>query len=242
MNTLIQNYAETLREAPARAAALARSLQEALGKARAYTDPNLSSEGLQQKREELAKQFREAGSVDLEKLELDVRVSHRAFTERATALMHIPQRSADLIRAEQKWRQVETMLNAGQSLQGIIAAADEVTVRAIAEWVPSWLATQSRARTDIDSAIRSWLGQEPTDTAAALRGPLYARLSEVLSDPESRELAAGASTADSHLAAAQPWLTAARSWVEYGSADMLGTAIAAAAITGSSTRGEAPAE
>lgn len=228
----IRKYARTLEEAPTKARTLARSLQDAIGKANTYKDPMLSAEGLRAKRAELAKQFREAGRGDLDTLETETGLARAALRELAQEELEVPSDPAALIRAEQKWKQVETRINAGHDLSTIIRQSDAVTARAIAEWAPSWLSTQTLTHPGLNDQIRGWLGKAPDEAAKHLREAIYARLAEVSTDQTTVALMTAATAADGHIEAAGPWLRAARHWVEYGEANMFDAAVESAYTSG----------
>lgn len=134
----VRLHSQRLADAKARATELARSLATALDRAASYTDPSLSAEGLRDKRSAMAKEFRAAGEADLSTLRSEIESSQSYLAATAREAASVANDPAALIQAEQKWRQVQTMLDAGINLRDILSTADEQTTRAIAEFGPSW--------------------------------------------------------------------------------------------------------
>ncbi|WP_448002556.1 hypothetical protein [Agromyces bauzanensis] len=227
--TSVRLSAETIRTAREKAATLARSLSDALVRAWTFTDPNLSEQGVAARRAELEATFRAAAQTDLQKLTADVSNARQYLAQAARENTQIPDDAAGLIRAEQKWRQVEKILDAGGDLFTQIRTADADTALAIAEFGPSWVQAQSVRPQGLTGAVAASLaahGVQDGDPAAAVRRAVNARLADVTTDPSLAELLRIDAAADDQVAAAEPWLTAATNLVENGSADMLDAALA----------------
>ncbi|WP_448808352.1 hypothetical protein [Agromyces bauzanensis] len=135
--TSVRLSAETIRTAREKASTLARSLSDALVRAWTFTDPNLSEQGVAAKRAELEAGFRAAAQTHLQKLTADVSNARQYLAQAARENTQLPDDAAGLIRAEQKWRQVEKILDAGGDLFTQIRTADADTALAIAEFGPS---------------------------------------------------------------------------------------------------------
>lgn len=223
--TSIRMAAETMRTARERASTLTKQLSDALGKARTFTDPNLSPQGVAEKRAELESTFRAAAANDLAKLKADIEHSRAVLADAATEHTKIPGDPASLIRAEQKWRQVERILNAGGDLLQQIHKADLDTALAIAEFAPSWAEAQTARPHGLHGAISNALGATAPEVAPGIRRNVYARLAEVTPDAALAETLRGTLTAEQGAAGAEPWLYAAGQLIDVGHADMLGTAI-----------------
>lgn len=224
--TSIRMAAETMRTARERASALTKQLSEALGKARTFTDPNLSRAGLEAKRAELEATFRTAASTDLAKLKADVEHSRKVLADAAAEHTQIPSDPASLIRAEQKWRQVERILDAGGDLLQQIRKADLDTVLAIGEFAPSRAEAQTARPQGLHGAIGNALGAAAPEVASGIRRNVYARLAEITPDAALAETLRGALTAEQGAAGAEPWLHAADQLIAAGHADIIGAAIA----------------
>ncbi|WP_404475132.1 hypothetical protein [Microbacterium aerolatum] len=238
--TTVRGAAERLATAHANASALAKGIRDALGKAAAFTDPNLSDQGLVAKRQELAQEFRDAARADYNNLAENVAWGRRTLAEHARENVQIPDEPAALIRAQQKWQQVEQRLNAGQDLPTIMRTADEVTARAVAEFAPSWASAQYDRPEGLDGAVRAWLGETPSDASEWIQRAAYRRLAEVARDPNARELFAAETAAERQAKMAQPWLTVSESLVEGRAADFLGAAIASQVAAQSAPSAAAP--
>lgn len=246
----VRIHATALAQGKERAVAIANATKDAIARARLYRDPTLSDKGLEEKRAELEQEFRAAARVDFDKLSKSLSAAQSYLAEQARSHIGITNDAAALIRAEQKWRQVQHRLDAGQeNLWTILRTADADTARAIAEFGPSWASAQFDRPGGIDGAVRAWLGETPEDSAAALQRAVYARVATVDPDPSARALFAAAASVEAHLAPARPWLDASRYLIEHGSADILGAAVASriaessgsADRTDSATTAEAPA-
>lgn len=125
----------------ARLRTVQRGLEEALGKASGYQDPNLSPEGLQAKRTELAKAARAAAGPQLAALRAEVATAAQEAAGKASAAL--PKAGTDATGISVKWAQVAMRLDAGMSLHDIVSRADVDTLHAIAEYAPSWVEAQS---------------------------------------------------------------------------------------------------
>lgn len=234
--TTARMAAERLAKAKEQAHSLTQSLHDALGKATTFQDPHLSPEGLTAKRAELRTEFRNAGRVDYDKIASGVTWARQQLTEQAKTVAALPMDAAALMQAQMRWEQTRILLDSGRDFRDILKTADEVTVRAIVEYAPSWLTAQSTLPDALTKALSP--GDEPTIPAAvnAVRQLAYRRLAEVTPDAEHREILTAEVAADTQTAIAQPWLDAAQRMVTGEPANLLGAAIAARVA-----EGEAPA-
>jgi hypothetical protein len=229
-------YANTLAGASTRASAFTRSLVDALNAARSFTDPNLSPAGISAARAEKEAIIRQGATAELEAITTDLTNSRDQLLRYAAEASRIPDDAAALIRAEQRWRQVERILEAGGNLSEQIRVADHDTARAIAEFAPGYLAakaTAQRPATLADAYERTVTGAT-VDHGAAIRPAVYARLAQTSAVPEERELMAAAATAVTNHGTAAPWLSAASEIAAGGSANILDAAVGAQIAAGRS--------
>ncbi|WP_022891237.1 hypothetical protein [Agromyces subbeticus] len=230
--TSVRNAATRLAEARARSVTLARATADAIARARTYTDADLSPQGLASKRAEFESQFRAAASTDLAAIQAEMTQARQYLADATREHTQIPNDAAALIRAEQKWRQIERILDAGGDLRKQIRTADADTALAIAEHAPSWLEAASTTRgTGLYDAVANAFGATDETPVNGVRRAAYARLADVSSDPALSELLRAEIAADSLQATAEPWLYAAGRLVEEGAADMLGAAVASEAAS-----------
>ncbi|MDQ0576460.1 hypothetical protein [Agromyces albus] len=225
--TSVRIAAETMRTARERASTLAKQLSDALGKARTFTDPNLSPQGVAEKRVELESTFRAAAATDLAKLRGETVQARDYLASTAAEHTRLADDPAALIRAEQKWRQVERILAAGGDLLQQIRKADPDTALAIAEFAPSWAEAQSTRPHGLQGAVGNALGAAASEVAPGIRRNVYARLAEITPDAALAETLRGTLTAEQGAAGAEPWLYAAGQLIDAGHTDILGAAISA---------------
>jgi hypothetical protein len=238
--TSVRIHAQNLAKAKDSAIELSRGIRDALARANAFTDPNLSDIGLRAKRTELATEFREAAAVDLTKLRAGLENSRSYLAQTARENIRVPDTTDALVKAEIKWRQVERVLTAGGELRDLIATADFDTALAIAEFGPSWAqANDYRPAGLTDRISTAMYGGRTPDPTAWLTRAVYTRVAEVAPDPALAELAREAMAADTRYATAEPYLDAGQSFVDHGSADMLGAAIASRAAESAVTSADA---
>lgn len=236
--------AQSLTQAPAKASATARILQERLVQAQTFTDPNLSPEGTAAKRAEIRASQQAEGRSMLDAMRADLMNATKRLAEYAREHTQIADNPAALIRAEQKWRQTEQILNAGGDLQTVLRTADADTATAVLEFAPSWIAARSQNGKDLTSVLGQALsGDDGPDPATAIRHAAYTRLAEVHPNSDVRELLAAQSTAQANIEMAEPWMSATESLVTTGGANMLAAALASQTIaaTHSPAAGEATA-
>ena len=226
--TTVRGARERLANAHSNASGFAKNLREALNRATSHTDPHLSDEGLAAKRRELAQAFRDAGRVDYDKIASDIAWASKSLADAARENVAIADDPAALIRAEQRWRQVQQRLDAGQALATILRDADETTARAVAEFGPSWASAKFTRPAEIDGSIRAWLGETPQDATASITQAVYRRLAEVSTDPNARELFSAAQAAEQQVAVAQPWLDTGKNLLDQAPADFLSASLVSA--------------
>lgn len=226
--TTVRGAAERLSKAHTNASAFAKEMRAELNKAASHTDPHLSAEGLTAKRRELAQASRDAGRVNFDKIAENVEWAQKSLAAAARENVRIADDPAALIRAQQRWAQVQQRLDAGQDLHTLLRDADETTARAIAEFAPSWASAKYTRPEGLEPSIRAWLGETPDDAVSSIHRAVYRRLADASSDPNARELFAAAEAAETQVAIAQPWLDAGRGLVDQGPVDFLAASIASA--------------
>ena len=123
----------------ARLSTIHRGLDDALREANGYQDPNLSPEGLQAKRAELAKTARQTAAPKLATLVAEVKAAKVIAASSSSATLPKVGTNADATaRTTAKWAQVKVRLDAGMSMRDIIKTADIDTIHAIGEYGPSY--------------------------------------------------------------------------------------------------------
>ena len=225
--TSVRQAANTLSTAKDSAVKLARGLQDALSRAAAYHDPNMSDEGLSAKRAELSAQFKQAAQTDLNTLQTGVEHARTMLAQYARENTSIQLDPATLIRSEQLWRQVERQLDAGMEMRSILATADADTALAILEFGPSWAKASGYRPPNMQEAIEAVLtGAKAADAGAWVQRLAYKRIAETTSDAQLAELLNATAAADGQYATALPYLQATSSLIVNGSADMVGAGVA----------------
>lgn len=225
--TSVRQAANTLSTAKDSAVKLARGLQDALSRAAAYHDPNMSDEGLSAKRAELSAQFKQAAQTDLDTLKTGVEHARTTLAQYARENTAIQLDPAKLIRAEQLWRQVERQLDVGMELRSILSTADADTALAVLEFGPSWAKASGYRPPNMQEAIEAVLtGAKAADAGAWVQRLAYKRIAETTPDPQLAELLDATAASDGQYATALPYLQATSSLIVNGSADMVGAAVA----------------
>lgn len=222
--TSVRQHAKSAQEAPRKASALANALRDRLSAAALFTDPNLSDEGLANKRRELADAVRAEAESLLAQYRHEAAAAREYLQAQAKENTRIPDDAAALIRAEQRWRQVERVLEAGGDLHAEIRNADAVTVTAILEHAPSYLAAKHYRPPGLGEA--AFGEREPRHIGDGHLATAYRRLAQLSPDPALSELLIAATTAPALEDAAAPWHNAVDSMVTSGGADLLAAAIA----------------
>lgn len=223
----VRLHAQRLAEATTRATTLSRSLHDALQRAATYKNPDLTPEALQAKRSVMAREFRAAADAELAQLRGEIDAAKAYIATAAREHVAVPNDPAALIQAEQKWRQVQTMLDAGIELRDVLSTADEQTTRAIAEFGPSWAMAKDYRPSYMEERIdRAMYGGEAFSAAGWVQETAYKRLAEVTTDPSLGELLVAASGAEANVAPARPYLDAVQSRIAGGPVDMMATAVA----------------
>jgi hypothetical protein len=162
----------------ARLSTIHRGLNDALGKAAAYQDADLSPEGLQAKRAELTKAARAIAVPKLAAVRAEVKAAAVLSAGRASAALPKIGTNADATaRMAAKWSQVKVKLDAGEPLRDIIKNADADTIHAIAEYGPSYAEAKAYKAPGIGEALNpgpavdhSALVRAFTDRMAGLTG------------------------------------------------------------------------
>lgn len=140
---------ERMRGAKERVIALRNQLDAELHAARAYTNSDLSSEGLARKRQELAEAARSKAAplIERERAILDADLG----TVARWAGQHRPRMGEDAAavqRAGIRWEGTKAKLAAGIPLGQVLASADMETLLALDAWGPDWLEVAHRQADD----------------------------------------------------------------------------------------------
>lgn len=123
---------------------LKRSYSIATTEANSYTNPDLSAEGLAKKRAELAEKATNEYKGKLEALTSSFK--RDAAMAKEAGLKAIPAAPGDTANV---WARAKMLLDAGQSLQYIVAHADPAMLHALAEWGPTYLEAEAyKGRSD----------------------------------------------------------------------------------------------
>jgi hypothetical protein len=173
--------------------------------AQTFTDPNLSAEGLEARRRELAEQARQMSASLADALAAEVQRA-AAIARDAADRHNAPGDTHDQLLAEMRqsraWERARAQLDAGAALSEVIESADVDTLRALRAEYPAYLRAQDRRR-GLDRAQ----GDRP-DPTAAVRAVDEA-LVPLLPGEAGRALAAKLAT-DSALEATRQALDALR--------------------------------
>jgi hypothetical protein len=164
-----------LGQVKARTLDLQKSLTSELQKARAYTDADLSPDGLAKKRQELERAARERLQTELAIVR--GQADQDLATMRAFADEDRPKSAASELRQQRLWDRTRMLLESGRSLPQLIAETDDVeTLLAIREEAPIWLRAQSqpgamgeRSEPDVAGLVRS-VDHRLAETADGLAG------------------------------------------------------------------------
>ncbi|BAS10401.1 hypothetical protein AHiyo4_38230 [Arthrobacter sp. Hiyo4] len=117
---------------------LKRSFEIATSEAKTYANPDLSPEGLAKKRDELAAKAVAEHKAKLE--DLTRSFNRDAAVAKEAGLKEIPAAPAD---TSQAWGRAKMLLDAGQSLQHLVANADPAMLHALTEWGPTYLEAEA---------------------------------------------------------------------------------------------------
>lgn len=163
--------------------------QEDAHDAHAHQDPDLAQDALDRHRQDREAVVRTPYAQALRPIREDY---DRAAHLNAKALAKFPTPTGS---TADVWRRVEMRLDAGATLDQIVATADVPTLQAGREWVPTWLAVNggdpAAAPTLGDRLDRATLARyaditEDADMAAALaKAPALAGLAVTLADAEA---------------------------------------------------------
>ncbi len=193
---------ERLRGAKERVVALRNQLDADLQAAQAYTNRDLSSEGLARKRQEMAQAARSKAAplIERERAILDADLA----TVARWAGQHRPRMGEDAAavqRAGIRWEGIKAKLAAGIPLTQVLASADIEALLALETWGPDWLEVAHRQAEDPSKpeALR-----EPVDVAG-FRRAVAARMASVAAPEVAWALTAehDAGVTDN---AVRPWL------------------------------------
>ena len=111
---------------------------DALQRAAAFTDPDLSDEGIAKRRQELTAAVQGEHADKLRSLEAEM----AAEVERAkqAAAREIPEAPAE---TSAGWALAQMLLNSGQTLNQVIASADPAVLHAVSQYGPTYLRAQA---------------------------------------------------------------------------------------------------
>lgn len=196
-----------------------RTHQAALHDARAYTDPDLTPEALNQRRQDREAAARTAYAQALRPIRDDL---DRAAHLNAKALAKFPAPTGS---TRDAWERVTMLMDAGRTLDQIVATADVLTLQAVREWAPTYLAANGGDpaaapalgdRLDRATLARYAAITADADMAAALaEAPALAGLAVTLADAEAEAQGTpGAGGLEAAVAAAMAERQAARGDVD----------------------------
>lgn len=184
-----------------------RAYTTAAQDARAHQDPDLTPEALNRQRQDREAAARTAYAQALRPVREDY---DRAAHLNAKALAKVPAPTGS---TRDAWERVTMRLNAGATLDAVISTADVLTLQAVREWAPTYLAANGG-----DPAAAPVLGErleratlaryaaltDDADMAAALaEAPALAGLAVTLEDAEAEAQGVpGAGGLDGAVAAA----------------------------------------
>jgi len=160
----------------ARLSTVQRGLDTARGQAAGYTDPGLSADGLQARRQELDAAARAAAAPPLAALRAEVAAAAQTAADSASAALPKAGTNADATAlTAAKWAQASMLLTAGKPMRDIIAGATDVgTLHALAEYGPSW----SEAATYRAPTLGEALSPAPAPDHSALLRSIDQKLAE----------------------------------------------------------------
>jgi hypothetical protein len=128
---------------------LQRSYDAAIAQANAFTDPELSAEGSAKRRADLAAAARTSYKGKLDQLAREFKAE--AADAKRVGQEAIPAAPTDTAQA---WGRAKMLLDAGQSLQQIVAKADPALLHAVTEWGPTYLEAEAyKGRSDGFAAV-----------------------------------------------------------------------------------------
>lgn len=159
---------ERLRQVKARTLQLQHAHTAALQQARNHRDPNLSPEGLANKRQELTAASRAKLRDDL--AELRKQADADLQTVRAFVEEDRPKSAASELRQQRLWDRTRMLVDSGRPLGQVIRETDDVeTLLAIRDEAPSWLRSQSKPGNDPDvTALLRSIDKRLGETAEGL--------------------------------------------------------------------------
>lgn len=204
----------TLKAAPARLLQLRREYDTALDAARAYTNPDMTPEGVQKQREQLVAR----AHADYQPRFAGIRA--QVDTARATiatwaeqARPRLGDTAADLQRAQAGWDRVRSRLDAGMSMAQALEHATVDELLGAREWAPTYVQNQDYAE---HSKSRDPLPFTPRDQTQLLHS-IDARLGQVAGGDAAKAMAA-LRDAETTAAEVTPWLQHAAAAVAGGPA------------------------
>lgn len=165
-----------LQELKQRISRVNRDLQTAVANARGFQDPDLSPQGLANRREQLMEQARSKAAAELKQLGGE-RQRHEARV-RAWAEPKRPKVADDPVQLQKlsmAWDRARAMLDAGRSIPQVLATAtDPLVPLAIREWAPDYLRASTPAPSGMDGLREepdySGLVRSADDRLAELHG------------------------------------------------------------------------
>jgi hypothetical protein len=132
------------------AIALMRDVEATRTSIASFTDPDLSEQGIAQRRQAGLKALREQLPERVEALARKAESERSRFEEAFSAARpRLPQTADARMIAQQKWSQVKLLLDSGRPIQDLIKRADVDTALAIEEFAPSYLEARLPAPTGV---------------------------------------------------------------------------------------------
>jgi hypothetical protein len=156
-----------------------RRLDNALGKARTFRDPDLTDEANQRRRTELADTARKQAAADLDRIERETRTAGeqiRAHADQATApgRRDATEQLLTETRQGRAWDRARALLDAGRSITDVIGTADLDTLHALRAELPTYLAAQRTKPERMAGA--DWAEADPAPVLRSIDRALVDRL------------------------------------------------------------------
>lgn len=179
---------ERLKANRARLTDLGKQLRQDLAEAANVPDPeDLSPEGLAKQVAFRQDQVRRRLGGQITQVRSEIATDLDAVRRDADRVRpKVGDDALSLQRAQVKWDQVRMRLEAGMTIQNVLAGADRDTAMAIREWAPAWMEAQAFAVRPQDV---THLGHQAPDPSALLRS-IDARLAEVEGGQVAKSLSA----------------------------------------------------
>lgn len=178
-----------------------RGLDAATARANAYTDPNLTAEGLAARRAEMVATARQAAGPVLEQLRTAAARDAAAYAGRVQQELPQPGTDADsTARYAARWSALAPLLAAGKSLRDVLETADAETAHAVRAYGPAFneAASYRPGEPGLSAPDHGPLLRAVDARLAALSGP--DAVAALAAAHEAAAVAAGVEMAGKHMA------------------------------------------